>query len=302
VRQHKGEDTVTESLFDRDLGVGKRARLRRLFPRGPALVLRVDQGLEQGPGLFAPRPESADPAVALHLAQDSGYSGVILPVGLAEHAFAPLAGLVPLVLKLNGKTAIPPDDEALAPLTATVEDALRLGADAVAYSFYAGTPAQFEDLTQIAHVRQEAARYGMPLLMLAEPRGAAVERKGGPNSLYALEYAARAAADLGADLVALAAPVANPQRDAQAPKPYNTLRIGEDEALRRVLSATGAVPAIALQDGAGPVETVLAQATAALDAGARGVILGLGAWQRPDAEARDLADRLRSGLEAYVRR
>jgi class I fructose-bisphosphate aldolase len=286
------------SIVDREWGLGKRTRLRRLFSGGPAWLLRVDQGLEQGPGVFATQPDSANPAVALNLALRSGYSGVIVPVGLAEHAFAPLAGAVPLVLKLNGKTAIPPDDEALAPLTATVEDAVRLGADAIAYSLYAGTPAQFEDLTQLSYVRQEAVRYSLPLLVLAEPRGAAVERKGGQRSLYALEYAARAAADLGADLVAVAAPVASPQRDAQAPQPYNTLQISTDEAVRRVLAAAGPVPALALHDGTGPAEDVLSQAAAALAAGARGMILGLGAWQRPDAEARELAAGLRATRDA----
>jgi class I fructose-bisphosphate aldolase len=38
---------------------------------------------------------------------------------------------VPLVLKVNGKTEIPSDDEPLSPITATIDEALQLSAIAV---------------------------------------------------------------------------------------------------------------------------------------------------------------------------
>ena len=66
----------------------------------------------------------------------------MLQIGLAEKFYWEYAGEVPLVLKLNGKTEIPSDASALSPLNATVEDAVRLGADAVGYTLYVGTPAQ----------------------------------------------------------------------------------------------------------------------------------------------------------------
>jgi fructose-bisphosphate aldolase, class I len=64
---------------------------------------------------------------------------------LAEKFYWDYAGEVPLVLKLNGKTEIPSDAAALSPLHATVADAVRLGADAVGYTLYVGTPAQRDD-------------------------------------------------------------------------------------------------------------------------------------------------------------
>jgi class I fructose-bisphosphate aldolase len=281
-------------VFDRDLGLGKRTRLRRLFPSGAPLLLRLDQGLELGPGADA--PEAADPGAVLRLAVDAGCSGAIAQIGMAEQYFKATAGQLPLVLKLNGRTSIPPDDEALAPLNATVEDALRLGADAVAYTLYAGSPAQFEDFTQLSHVRQECTRYGMPLVVLAEPRGAAVERKGGTEGSYALEYAVRAAAELGADLIVARAPVVNAQRDAQAPKPYSTFHFSGEEAQRRVIAASGITPIVSAQDGDGMPEAVVAQASAALDAGAQGLVYGRPLWQRPAAELSDLTARLRALL------
>ena len=41
----------------------------------------------------------------------------------------------------------------------------------------------------------------MPLIVWAYPRGAAIEAKGGKDSFYAVDYAARVASELGADVV-----------------------------------------------------------------------------------------------------
>lgn len=275
---------------DLDLGVGKRTRLGRIVAGG-TLLLRADQGLEQGPLASVDDP-GADPEQALRAAA-ANCSGVILHIGMAERSARILSGAVPLVLKLNGKTAIPPEDEALAPLNATVEDAVRLGADAVAYTLYAGSPAQFEDFTQLSQVRQECTRYGMPLLVLAQPRGAAIERKGGAEGLFAIAAAAHAAAELGADLVAIDAPAINPQRDAQAPKPYNTLQVTAREALRRAVASARPVPVLVCDDGAGEHEAVATRAREALEVGAAGLILGQHLWHRPVEEARALGHRLR---------
>jgi class I fructose-bisphosphate aldolase len=98
-------------------------------------------------------------------------------------------GRVPLILKLNGKTNIASDAEATSPLFASVEDAVRLGADAVGYTMYVGSPRQHDEFRQFEKVRQDCERYGMPLVMWAYPRGSAVNAKGGTNTLYAQDYA-----------------------------------------------------------------------------------------------------------------
>ena len=59
---------------------------------------------------------------------------------MASKYYPDYAGQVPLLLKLNSKTDIPPDDEAFSPCNAIVEDAVRLGADAVGYTLYVGSP------------------------------------------------------------------------------------------------------------------------------------------------------------------
>ena len=49
----------------------------------------------------------------------------------------------------------------------------RLGADAIGYTLYVGTPAQERDFEQYRVVRADALRLGMPLIVWAYPRGSA---------------------------------------------------------------------------------------------------------------------------------
>jgi len=62
------------------------------------------------------------------------------------------------VLKLNGKTDIPSAIDPLSPVNATVEDAVRLGADAVGYTLYVGTPRR--NATSRSTGRSARTRYG----------------------------------------------------------------------------------------------------------------------------------------------
>src|SRR5262249_47919770 len=145
----------------------------------------------------------------------------------------------PLVLKLNGKTEIPPDKQPISPCIAGVEDAVRLGADAVGYTLYVGSPRQDEDFIQFRRVREEAERLRMPIIVWAYPRGEAIEGKGGRDSLYAVDYAARVASELGADIVKVNVPKLNPEKDVAAPAPYNSMTLSREEAVHMVVESAG---------------------------------------------------------------
>jgi fructose-bisphosphate aldolase, class I len=162
------------------LSTGKKARLHRILYRhglgnGTALFLPYDQGLEHGPRDFFANPAAGDPRYIVRLAVEGGFNGIAIQIGLAEKFYWDFAGEVPLILKLNGKTDIPSDGFALSPLHASVEEAVRLGADAVGYTLYVGTPAQEQDFAPYMTVRRDAQRLGMPLIVWAYPRGDAVD-------------------------------------------------------------------------------------------------------------------------------
>ena len=217
--------TEQKSLLE-TLSPGKRTRLRRLlFEFGPGhgtlLLLPIDQGIEHGPRDFFPNPASKDPEYQFHLAAEAGYSAIACQIGLATKYYPDYAGQVPLILKINAKTDVPSSDEALSTTNASVEDAVRLGADAVGYTLYVGSPRQDADLHQLKGVREDCDRYGMPLVVWAYPRGAAIEKKGGHDSFYAIDYAARLAMEMGADVVKLNMPKIDPEKDKDSPAPYN---------------------------------------------------------------------------------
>jgi len=290
----------------RSLGLspGKLARLKRLlYAHGPGggtlLVLPIDQGLEHGPVDFFANPDSLDPSYQYELARDGRFSAIALHIGLAEKYFHEYAGDVPLILKLNGKTAIPSDAHAFSPLTGTVEDAVRLGADAVGYTVYVGSPAQDRDFRQLLEVRQDADRFGLPLVVWAYPRGEAIAKKGGRDGLYAIDYAARVALELGADVVKVNYPTPS-EKDAESPAPYNTLHLGPEQGFRKVVESAGR--ALVLVSGGERIsdEALLAKVRASMDAGATGIIFGRNMWQRPREEALRLTRELHAIFREYA--
>lgn len=292
------------TLDDLNLGIGKKARLYRLLyehgvGNGTMLLLPIDQGLEHGPRDFFPNPDSADPEFQLRLAKEGGYSGIVFHVGLAEKYLHKYAGQVPLVLKINGKTDIPPDTHAFSSLDATVEDAVRLGADAIGYTLFVGSPAQADDIRQLAVVREECNAYGIPLIVWAYPRGEAIEAKGGRDSLYAIDYGARTALELGADVIKLNLPVINPEKDKNSPKPYNTLQETSDSAMRRVVASAGR--AMVLLSGGSKMgdEDLLAKARIAMEAGATGLIFGRNLWQRKYDDALAITQKIKAILADF---
>ena len=291
------------SLRSLGLSPGKMARLKRLlYHHGPGggtlLVLPIDQGLEHGPVDFFVNPDAQDPDYQYRLARDGNFSAIALHVGLAEKYFHEYAGDVPLILKLNGKTAIPPDNEAFSPCTGSVEDAVRLGADAVGYTVYVGSPAQDRDFDQFREVRAEADRLGMPVIVWAYPRGEFVGKKGGKESLYAVDYAARVALELGADIVKLNYPVRS-EKDAQSPAPYNTLALSPEAAFHKVVQSAGrALVLVSGGEKVGDTE-LLAKVRSSMDAGATGIIFGRNLWQRPRTEALELTRQLHAIFREY---
>jgi class I fructose-bisphosphate aldolase len=291
-------------LTELDLSVGKRTRLHRLlYEYGPAngtlQLLPIDQGLEHGPRDFFPNPPAKDPEFQLRLAIEGRFSGIVFQIGIAEKYMREYAGEVPLILKLNGKTEIPPDKAPISPCAATVEDAVRLGADAVGYTLYVGSALQAEDFVQFRKVREDADRYQMPLIVWAYPRGEAIETKGGRDSFYAVDYAARVANELGADIVKVNMPKINPEKDVAAPKPYSTLQISVEEAARQVVESAGR--ALVLFSG-GELQgegNVISRARIGMDAGATGLIFGRNVWGRPYDEALALSQEIHDMLMEY---
>jgi class I fructose-bisphosphate aldolase len=274
-----------------------------MYEHGPAngtlMILPIDQGLEHGPIDFFDNPDSIDTDWIYRLAVQGNFSGIALHIGLAEKYHKQYAGRVPLVLKINGKTNIPSDDEAFSSLTSSVEDAVRLGADAVGYTLFVGSPSQDVDIAQCNEVRRECERYGMPLIIWAYPRGAAMKAKGGIDSLYAVDYAARVACEMGCDIVKLNEPKWDAATADKLPKPYNTLQFTDVEGLRKVVKSAGRT--LVLVSGGSKMgdEDTINKAHAAMTAGCVGLIFGRNMWQRNWDQALTMSSRMHDLMKSY---
>jgi fructose-bisphosphate aldolase, class I len=288
---------------DLNLSTGKRARLyNMMYGHGPAngtlMLLPIDQGLEHGPIDFFDNPDALDTDWVLRLAVEGKFSGIAYHIGLAEKYHKQYAGRVPLVLKVNGKTNVPSDDNSFSPLTSSVEDAVRLGADAVGYTIYVGSPAQDRDIEQANGVRRECEKYGMPLIVWSYPRGSAIKAKGGQDSLYAVDYAARVACEIGADIVKLNVPKSD-EAAAAAPKPYNTLTMSEADGLRKVVKSAGRT--LVLVSGGSKMgdDDTIHKARLAMETGCVGLIFGRNMWQRKWDEAIAMSGRIHDLLKEF---
>jgi fructose-bisphosphate aldolase, class I len=292
------------ALNEMGLNTGKKTRLQRILfshglKNGTALFLPYDQGLEHGPRDFlqGDNREAGDPKYIIKLAVEGGFNGVAIQIGLAEKFYWDYAGEVPLVLKLNGKTEIPSDEEAFSPVHAEVEEAVRLGADAVGYTMYIGSPAQAADFEQYKRIRSDCEALGMPLIVWAYPRGAAIDSKGGKDSFYAIDYAARTASELGADVVKVNFP--KPDKKDGVKSEYANLDISEQDAVNAVVkSANRSLVLLSGGEKAGD-EGVIEKARMSMEAGATGLIFGRNVWQREKDESLRFVEKLRDLLAKY---
>jgi class I fructose-bisphosphate aldolase len=288
-------------LSERGLDIGKKARLHRILHQfglknGTALFLPYDQGMEHGPRDFFANPDSSDPKYIIRLALEGGFNGIAMQIGLAEKFFWDFAGELPLILKLNGKTDIPSDAQPLSPVHASVKDAVQLGADAVGYTLYVGSPAQVQDFAQLREIRTDAKKYGMPLIVWSYPRGEAIEARGGNSSFYAVDYAARIASELGADIVKVNFP--HPDLRANVKKEYDREFTSQEAINAVVRSANRTLVLVSGGEKAGD-EVMLKKARESMDAGATGLIFGRNVWQRGHDDSLKFVNSLRGILEKY---
>ncbi|MHA1839627.1 MAG: class I fructose-bisphosphate aldolase, partial [Candidatus Ranarchaeia archaeon] len=175
---------------------GKKIRLDKMAYNGKYLVLAMDQGFEHGPADF--NEQNIDPDYVLDIAEKTPISAIAIQKGIALKYLDPYCTKVPLLLKLNGKTNIPKDLEPYSQLNATVKEAVQMGAVAVGFTVYVGSPVEWRSYKVLGELERECREYGMPLVLWSYPRGPDVKDK---TSREMVAYSARVALEIGADMV-----------------------------------------------------------------------------------------------------
>jgi len=167
--------------------------IRKIEKNGKIFMIAYDQGMEHGPTDF--NNFNYHPNYILKIAENAGASCVAMGYGLAKAFYSRKS--LPLILKLNGKTNLYTKNTRSA-LIANVEDARRLGAVGVGYTIFPGQAGEAEGFAEFAQIRREAEKRGMITILWSYARGPEIKDQ---YATDVVAYAARVAAELGADAV-----------------------------------------------------------------------------------------------------
>ena len=174
----------------------------KLGGTGKMIILPVDQGFKHGAARsFAPNPAAYDPHYHYQLAIDAGLNAYAAPLGMLEAGADTFAGQIPTILKANSANSLIPSEAAKdQAITASVDDALRIGAFAIGFTIYPGSSQSLEMFEEISAMREEAAAKGVATVIWSYPRGEMLD-SAGETAIDIAAYAAQIAALLGAHII-----------------------------------------------------------------------------------------------------
>jgi fructose-bisphosphate aldolase, class I len=291
LRNYEGETPGVKAQLVRMLMQG------RLAGTGKMVILPVDQGFEHGPARsFGINPAAYDPHYHYQLALDAGLSAYAAPLGPLEAGADTFAGQIPLILKVNSSNSLLPSNQPKTQaITATVDDALRLGCAAIGFTIYPGSSLSLEMFEDIAEMRKEAAAKGVATVIWSYPRGEDLDSKA-ETAIDVTAYAAHIAALLGAHIIKVKLSTDHVSQ-SEAKKVYDSQKIDvstQAARVRHVVQAClGGRRIVVFSGGAAKGEdSVIQDARDIAAGGGNGSIIGRNVFQRPRAEALALLDQL----------
>ncbi|MHC1598802.1 MAG: 2-amino-3,7-dideoxy-D-threo-hept-6-ulosonate synthase [Candidatus Methanofastidiosia archaeon] len=235
---------------------GKKIRMNRITEKGKAIIIPMDHGTTDGPirGL-----EDMDKIVSS--VDAGGASAVLLHKGILRSIQAPTR--CGIIMHMSASTRVA-DDPNKKVLVATVDDGVRLGADAVSVHIHiGGNESEPEMLTALGAVATECEQKQMPLLAMMYPRGKNVSNSMDPESVA---LAARVGYELGADIV-------------------KTMYTGDTDSFKDVIRRCPVPIVIAGGPKCSNDKDILEMVAGAMEGGAIGVSLGRNAFQHPNPSA-----------------
>ncbi|MCP5075899.1 MAG: class I fructose-bisphosphate aldolase [Rhodobacteraceae bacterium] len=276
----------------------------KLGGTGKMIILPVDQGFEHGPARsFAPNPAAYDPLYHFKLAIDAGLSAYAAPLGMLEAGADLYAGQIPMILKANSSNSLVPKtapyDQAI---TASVDDALRVGASCIGFTIYPGSSTGLEMFEEISAMREEAAAKGIATVIWSYPRGGDLS-KAGETAIDVAAYAAQIAAQLGAHVIKIKLPTDHMELRA-AKTVYQDEMINIADQTARVAhcmqSAFNGRRIVVFSGGSKKgADSLCDDARAIRNGGGNGSIIGRNTFQRERDEALEMLARL---ISIYKRR
>jgi predicted phospho-2-dehydro-3-deoxyheptonate aldolase len=238
--------------------IGKQIRIERIMNRhtGRTVIVPMDHGTTVGPirGL-------EDMRDTVTKVVNGGANAILMHKGMVQAGHRGGGRDIGLIVHLSAGTALSPDPNAKV-LVCTVEEAIKLGADAVSIHVNVGAPTDADMLRDFGEVSESCLHWGMPLVAMVYTRGPKIESE---FDIKYVKHAARLGAELGADIVKVN---------------YS----GSPDSFREVVAGCPVPVVIAGGEKVETDEELLEMVAGALKAGAAGASIGRNAFQHADPE------------------
>jgi predicted phospho-2-dehydro-3-deoxyheptonate aldolase len=253
---------------------GTSIRMERIINRntGNAVIIPMDHGVSVGPINGIKSVKAIADLVAL-----GGADAAVVHKGAASFGHRGYGRDLGLIIHLSASTILGPDPNNKV-LVASVEEALKIGADAVSIHVNVGAEDEGSMLSTLGSVSRSCQEWGMPLLAMMYPRGKRIKDE---YASEAVAHAARVGAELGADII-------------------KTNYSGDQDGFARVVESCPMPIVIA---GGPRIESeldLLRMVEGAIGAGARGVAIGRNVFQHenPALITRRICGVVHKGLSA----
>ena len=236
--------------------LGKKIRMERIINRntGNTVIVPMDHGISVGPidGLI-------DMKTAIDKVSEGGANAIVEHKGLVAEGHRKSGHDIGLIVHLSASTSLAVYPNAKT-LVCTVEEALKLGADAISIHLNLGDGQEKEMLHDFGRVSDEARTWGLPLLAMIYPRG---EKIADEYDVNLVKHAARLGAEMGADIVKVS---------------YT----GSPESFREVVEGCTVPVVIAGGPKMDSDRDILEMVAGAMEAGGSGVSIGRNVFQHAD--------------------
>jgi class I fructose-bisphosphate aldolase len=245
--------------------IGKQIRMERIMDRntGHTIIVPLDHGVSVGPieGICDIRETVA-------LVAEGGAKAIVEHKGLVGAGHRRSGADIGLIIHLSASTSLSPHPHSKT-LVSSVEEAIKLGADAVSIHINIGDEQEREMLHDFGRVSYEARNWGMPLLAMMYPRGQNIKDE---YDVEVVKHAARVGCEMGADIVKVS---------------YT----GSPETFRKVVEGSTVPVVIAGGAKMDSDRDILEMVRGAMDAGAAGASIGRNVFQHanPPAMVRAMA-------------
>lgn len=174
--------------------LGKQIRLERIINRNTrkTVIVPMDHGISVGPidGI-------RDMKTTIEKIAKGGANAIVEHKGLIAEGHRREGTDIGLIIHLSASTSLSMYPNAKT-LVCSVEEAIKLGADAVSIHVNLGNGQEKEMLADFGRISYETRNWGLPLLAMMYPRGEKIKDEYDVN---VVKHAARVGYEMGADLV-----------------------------------------------------------------------------------------------------